>query len=322
LVRVTAEAKARALTFGQSERAVAMLRVREAEFTAAIREALEAAADARGVRFEWLNEGSPAVKKLSPARRSQTLGPIFDFAELAFSLDGAVTIFRACVTVCVESKDVKAATPFSKFWTRYMLVTHPASRQANKRAVDLSPSDLIAFEGLCSHLTNAAMAAMAPLYLRVVEKLLRRKVSIDFEKHGEFSVLALDTAEGDFAETFSSLQAGEPLSQLANADGGGTARWLVGLAAEALAGRRPGKMADLGKLFPPGEYQLVAYENTDADRGLFLMRLQDSRAHFVGLTRAPKPAEKARASDPFKLAHAASSSVVSGGLVTQYAMQF
>lgn len=321
MVRTTAaDGRQRALTFAQSEKAIDLLEERKDAFLGAVRQGIEAGATARKAKLRWLDESHPLIDRLSPARRSQTLGAIFDFAELAFEIDGAVTVFRACVTVCVQGGEIDGQTPFSKFWTRYMLVSHPAS--SNNLAENLPPKALIAYEALCSVLTSAAVAAMAPLYVEIVSKVIGEPVQVDFENNGELSVLALDTKGGDFPRTFAALQAGHSLGKVLQGKDV-TARRLVELAAPALAGKvyEPKKAAHLDELFPSEDYQLVAYESTDADRGLFLVRIDDSRARFVGLTRAPDIAEE-EGKGPFRQAHAASSSVVSGGLVTQYGMQF
>lgn len=321
MVRTTNQAgQHRALTFLQSEKAVDLLQERSEAFLDALKQGLAKAAADQKTKFRWLDETHQHVGKLSPARRSQTLGAIYDFAELAFKLGEAVVIFRACVTVCVKGDNPDARTPFSKFWTRYLLVSHGEARSG--LATDLSPTTLVAFDDVCSKLTTAAMEAMAPLYTEVITKVLGEPVQVDFETQGELSVLALDTAGEDFAATFAALQAGVSLGGLLGKKAA-TARCLVELAAQALAGKayKP-KTTVVEELFPDADYQLVAYESTDADRGLFLARIDNACARFVGLTRAPDAAEAPQETGGFRQAHAASSSVVSGGLVTQYGMQF
>jgi hypothetical protein len=320
IVQTTAAGRHRALTFAQSEKAIDLLEEQKDLFLAAVRDGVAKGAAAQGAKFKWLDERHPLIHSLSPARRSQTLGAIFDFAELAFEIDGAVSIFRACVTVCVKGGEADAQLPYSKFWTRYLLVSHPKS--SNGLAENVPPKDLVAYEARCSALTAAAIEAMAPLYVKIISDLIGQAVEIDFKNNGELSVLALDTKDGDFPTTFASLQAGNSLGK-ALQNKHSTARKLVELAAPALAGKayQASNAARLDELFPQEDYQLVAYQSTDSDRGLFLVKIDDNRARFVGLTRAPEIVQT-DGEDPARQAHAASSSVVSGGLVTQYGMQF
>jgi hypothetical protein len=173
------------------------------------------------------------------------------------------------------------------------------------------------------------MKAIAPLYVDIVKTVLEEDVDINIRSHGEVSVLALDTKGGDFTSMFASLQAGQSLAHVLKGQGQDTASQLLQIATPAFSGKAyRAERTKLGELFPPEDFQLVTYESTDADRGLFLAKIEDKRARYVGLTRAPQPLEDAALDvddvddDPFRAAHAASSSVVSGGLVTQIGMKF
>lgn len=314
-----------ALNFEQGEAALKLIEKRKDEFQAAIVEAIRASAAEQGLTYEDYQTGG-----LTPADRNRALGAIYDFSEFAFRLNGAVVVARACVTLCVltaadaDGHRARGELPLSKFWIRFILATHPESPRPDRLAIDLDLSVLKVFDERCTLFSNRAMAAIAPLYGKVVEEVVGYEIDLDIESRGAFAVLALGTMYGDFPEVFQAARAGEPMAEMLQRDEMASAKLLANMALSTLteAEVQPDlQEVDLAAVLGK-DAGLVLYEDMDAYTGLFVAHYGEGLARFVGLTRMPKAAEKEFDLKTLGKVHGYSSNQVSGGLIQQYALSF
>jgi len=319
------------LSLADGEVALKLIAARAAGFLEAIKFGIEEGAAQLGVRLEWPEADDKRLRGLSPARRSRAQGPIYDFDEFAFFLDGALIIARGCVTLCVSShkKDStdKIKPFYSKFWMRFILATHPESLAEDQRALDLSAKVLSEFDERCGVLSSPVMSAIAKLYAEAVTAATGVEVYVDPTGNGSFSILAVGASTNDFTELFEATNSGERLSDEMKKDGAISAVQLVELAFCVFKIEQPDRFGEVDLRAQLGEdCDLVIYDDdVDAKRGVFISKIQNKEARFVGLTRIPlRSGQNAKSASKvaFGQLHEASANVVSGGLVTQYASRF
>jgi hypothetical protein len=323
LVRATSVATKQAQTLDLDQSAVALRRLTETapHTLVAIQDAMIEALPNRSVK---LLEDHRA--ELSPGGQPPGLGVIYNYAEFAIELDGATIIVRPSVTLCIRPPadiELVLGQPFSKFWTRFILVTHPESQEDGHIAANLSDDVLRAFDNDCARLHAAAVGTIQPIYGKALGEALGQALSLDSENNGRFEVLTVGSRSEDVPELFEAASGGASLTGQVEL-GDEAAERLFRLAMPTLA-RDPGiGTVEALKMFREDDtYQFLIYQSpSQADKGLFVARVHDKTARFVGLAVADHEARWPDLKLGFGEAHHAAANVVSAGLIAQYARQF
>lgn len=306
----------------QSEVALGLLHERAGAALDTIKQAMKAASGEREFAFSPEDDA-----QLAHGGRAKGLGVVYNYPEFAIRLDGAKVVVRCSVTLCVEppgdvplddETEGESNLPLSKFWTRYILIEHPESADEERRAINLSDAVLHKFRADCERLSNAVIDEITPLYAAVLEEVTEQKLILDAANNGRFDVFTLGAAGGDVGEFFSAASDGESFSEQVRS-GRIAAKTLAQLAVAALDLKQGDLQAALKQFQEDEDCQVVLYDTGVIERALYLGRIDDDVARFVGLAlEAPSKADRL----PIAEAHHAASNEVSAGFVSMYARAF
>jgi hypothetical protein len=326
LVRATVSdtSHPRALSLKESDAALRLLDSRAADTLSAMQSGMAKVARDQGRKFRLLDAKTAPLASAGPARG---LGAVYNYEEFAVELDRAVMVVRNSVTLCVApANDVLemmgGQVPYSKVWTRFNLIEHPASGAPKQRAVDLSAKVLGDVEADCRLLAAAAVEAIVRIYGEVLEKVTKEHLLLDATNNGEFTVVTLGLSGGDSDLLFRDTLYGRPLSEQVK-DGAQAARRFAEFALPALQRDPQVKLAQALKRFREDETcKFIRYETPDAEKGVFVASFKGNSARFVGVALDQRDlADEDEAVDFADAAHL-SANVVSAGLIARFARRF
>lgn len=320
LVRATSRADGtpRALTLEQSRQALKLLAAEADDTLEKIRSAMIARFPQGKATFN-----AEAQKGLAAAGRAASLGVIYNYQEFALHIEGAVVVVRPTVTLCIQpANDLRDARPipFSKFWTRFILTSHP-------RLTDGAPSaeqDEVVrwFDEACKTMHEAAMSSLVSIYGTALAEAMGEPLDLNIEDNGAFSVLTLSVHGADTQELFTAASEGATFSVQMSKAPLATQR-LLELAGPRIAANQALAAEDpVRALREDDRCQVIFYESPEDDQGLYFMKATDTLATFVGIAwdRGDDTAERIR-KNPARASHSPSN-VVSAGLSSQYGRIF
>lgn len=271
---------------------------------------------------------------MQPARRSPSLGVVYDLQEFTFTLRGEQVVGRGCVTVCVGPQDAARAPAskseggeqlgapekdgagpsspeaYSKFWARFLIAS----------LKNFSVEEIRQFETDCTVLGKALLHAMEEPYrgvLRATTKTAELPEGEDLTvkcQHNEYRVIAVASGEDDFSALFDAVRDGERLGD--QIEKNNSAKQLAQLGLAVIAKSDPNALGDYSTKIR-GHAGFSVYDPPDYYRGLLLEKTDGTQSVVVGITQGPQ-SEGVEQSAQFRIA---ASNVVSIRLVNDWGIR-